>query len=105
MEKMTLAGQYHDQAQLIGSGDDFGVADGATGLDDTAHASGSDRFQTIPEWKEGIAGPRPPPSARPSALRAASSLASTRLCWPAPIPQATPSLTTTIALDLVRAQT
>ena len=46
-----------------------------------------------------------PPRARSPALVTAISAATTRDCWPAPTPTAWPSVTTAMALDVVRPQT
>jgi hypothetical protein len=40
-----------------------------------------------------------PPAARPAAFWAASAVLSTRFCWPAPMPQAAPPFTNTMAFD------
>ena len=61
-------------------------------------------MDAIRKWVERIAA-HAPPSARPAAFDAAISPDSTRFCWPAPIPQATPSLASTMALEFTWPQT
>ena len=46
-----------------------------------------------------------PPRARPAAFSAAIRPASRRFCWPAPMPTAAPSLTSTMVLELTAAPT
>ena len=58
----------------------------AAGLDDGGHAGRGEHVEPVAEGEEGVAGRgrRPGPGPRPCAT--AISAASTRVCWPAPMP-------------------
>ncbi len=99
MPEVAHAGEDHGNAMLVGSGDDFGVAHRATGLDDRSGAGGDGGEKTIGEGIEGLGSNRRAlvsGSERPSAFAASSAFSaamraeSTRLIWPAPMPAVWP---------------
>lgn len=51
---MAKASHDHRKASFIGRGDDFRVADGAPGLDDSGHAGVGGGDQPVREGEEGI---------------------------------------------------
>ena len=59
MLELPFPGEDHDQAVLVGRGDDLLVADRSARLDDRGHPGGGDRVEAVPEREEGVAGRRP----------------------------------------------
>ena len=95
----------HRDPRLVGRGDHLVVPDGAARLDHGGHPGVGQDLQAVGEGEEGVARPpRRPRPARP-AFCTAISAATTRDCWPAPTPTAWPSVTTAMALEVVRAHT
>ena len=56
MPEVAHAGEDHGDAAFVGGGDDFGVADGAAGLDDAGCAGVGQHVQAVAEREEGVAG-------------------------------------------------
>ena len=56
MQKVTLPGEDHGDAGLVGGGDDLVVAQRAAGLDHGGHAGGDSRVDAVGERVEGVAG-------------------------------------------------
>src|ERR1035437_2848941 len=56
MPEVPHSGEDHGHAQLIGGGDDFFVAHGASGLDNGGGASGGYGFEAVGEGEEGVGG-------------------------------------------------
>src|SRR5678816_999063 len=54
MSELTLAGEDHRHAALVGGGDHFGVANGTTRLDDRAHARLGRLIDAVAERKECV---------------------------------------------------
>ena len=98
VQEVPLAGEHHGEAELVGLGDGVVVLHRAAGLDDHGHAGRRRR----PRCRRGTGRRRRwrrrRPAARPAAFAAAIWPASTRFCWPAPMPHAVPSFTSTIEL-------
>ena len=99
VEEVPLAGEHHREPELVGASRSPHRRACAAGLDDRGHARpprrlrrrrGTDRTRRS---RRAALRPGPPP------CFAAISPDSTRFCWPAPMPTAWPSLTSTIAFD------
>ena len=99
MQEVPFAGEHHREPELVGLLDDGFVAHRAAGLDHDRDAGrGGGRLDAVFERIERVARARA--AARgPAAFFAAISPDSTRFCWPAPMPTAWPSFTSTIAFD------
>ena len=99
MEEVPFAGEHHREAELVGALDDRLVAHRAAGLHDHRDA----RPRPRPRRRRGTGRTRRSRTRRPRRGRRPSSPrsrpASTRFCWPAPMPTAWPSFTSTIAFD------
>src|SRR5436305_2832275 len=54
--EVAYTGEDHGHAQFVGGGDNFGVAHGASGLDDCGGSGVGDGLQTVGEWEEGVRG-------------------------------------------------
>src|ERR1700741_5131456 len=50
----AFPGDDHRDAVLVGGGDDLGIAHGAAGLDDGAHAGPGRRVHAVAEGEEGV---------------------------------------------------
>ena len=98
MEEVPFAGEHHREPELVGALDDLLVAHRAARLDDGGDAGRGRGLDAVLERIERVARAAPP-RARPAAFWAAISPDSTRFCWPAPMPTAWPSFTSTIAFD------
>ena len=85
MPKVPHAGEYHGQAQAVGSVDDLLIAAGAAGLDDGGGAVAGDFFDTVGKGEKASEATTVPLSGS-RAFEAPIRAASTRLIWPAPTP-------------------
>ena len=56
MSEMAHAGEHHGKAVLVGSGDDFGVAQAPAGLNDRFRACFRDDIESIAERKKRVGG-------------------------------------------------
>ncbi len=56
MQEVAHVGEDHGQAEIVGGGDDFGVFDGAAGLNDSGGAGFCGVLDAVGEREEGVGG-------------------------------------------------
>ena len=103
-EVAFAAGHDHGDAGFVGGGHHLVVPDRPAGLHHGGHPGVGQHQRPSGKGKKASLAAAPP-RARSAALATAISAATTRDCWPAPTPTAWLSVTTAMALDVVRAHT
>ena len=99
MEEVPFAGEHHREPELVGLLDHRFVAHRAAGLDDRGDAARPRPLRRRLRTGRTRRSRTRRRCARPAAFFAAISPDSTRFCWPAPMPTAWRSFTSTIAFD------